>query len=654
MAESRRGDISVTITADHVAFGADMTRIRNAVANAAAGMQRSLLGVQQRANTAAAAMLGLRSAFGLLTGGALLAFVQRSVEAGDRIAKTAQKLGMGAEAYQELAYAAKLAGVEQEDFSAAMTQFTRRLGEVNAKGTEGEKTLGKLGLSMEDIRGKTPDEALKIVADRLMAIQDPMQRNAVLMELFGRSGVQMAVMLQGGSAELAAMAQEARRLGFVIDNETLKKTEAASDELDRISQALRAAGISISAGILPALESIRKTVTSQDFQDGVRKLADEFGRLVKWLVEHKDTIVTVATALAGMKLGGALGRTVGTPMLGAAIGAGAGLAAGVVMTQSEIEKTERELEGLERRAETLRTVLAPKGMGVKPLDADMFGVQDQLIATQFKIEETKKKLAELKAKAQEQQQEPATPDRSALKIDVALTEEIDRTNKLIDDLTFKTRLARGEFAAFAEGFPEAAHALGVFGTAMRPAVTSIAELPAHLQRLNAAMENLRDAEKVRDIAKGIGDAFGRAFEDAIVEAKSLQEVLQALYKDLLRLLIRKMITEPLSNALTNFLPALIPGRAEGGPVMPGELYWVGERGRELFVPDTAGTIVPERDLHEAGPPGGAVINIDARGADPAAIVRLEQVVSRLGRVVARQGRAMASAQHFQATGVVRP
>lgn len=33
-----------------------------------------------------------------------------------------------------------------------------------------------------------------------------------------------------------------------------------------------------------------------------------------------------------------------------------------------------------------------------------------------------------------------------------------------------------------------------------------------------------------------------------------------------------------------------PGRATGGPVSPGRPYWVGERGPELFVPTSAGSV----------------------------------------------------------------
>jgi hypothetical protein len=59
------------------------------------------------------------------------------------------------------------------------------------------------------------------------------------------------------------------------------------------------------------------------------------------------------------------------------------------------------------------------------------------------------------------------------------------------------------------------------------------------------------------------------------------------------------------------MPMNILPRADGGPVYPGHPYIVGERGRELFVPKTAGNIVPNSRL---GP--NVIINqtIDARGS----------------------------------------
>jgi phage-related minor tail protein len=49
-----------------------------------------------------------------------------------------------------------------------------------------------------------------------------------------------------------------------------------------------------------------------------------------------------------------------------------------------------------------------------------------------------------------------------------------------------------------------------------------------------------------------------------------------------------------AQGLVNLLASLFsgaPGRATGGPVSPGRPYWVGERGPELFVPGSAGSVV---------------------------------------------------------------
>ena len=67
----------------------------------------------------------------------------------------------------------------------------------------------------------------------------------------------------------------------------------------------------------------------------------------------------------------------------------------------------------------------------------------------------------------------------------------------------------------------------------------------------------------------------------------------------------------------------LPARANGGPVMSGTTYLVGERGPELFTPSSSGNITPN---HAMG--GGSTITVNVNGGDPDAVVRAIQKYAR--------------------------
>src|ERR671910_254346 len=77
---------------------------------------------------------GIRTLGGALIGvttvGGLAALVDRSISAADAIGKTADKIGVGVEALQELRFAAKASGVEQQTLDMALQRFTRRAAEA--------------------------------------------------------------------------------------------------------------------------------------------------------------------------------------------------------------------------------------------------------------------------------------------------------------------------------------------------------------------------------------------------------------------------------------------------------------------------------------------------------------------------------------------
>jgi phage-related minor tail protein len=107
----------------------------------------------------------------------------------------------------------------------------------------------------------------------------------------------------------------------------------------------------------------------------------------------------------------------------------------------------------------------------------------------------------------------------------------------------------------------------------------------------------------RKLSMDAGQAIAQGFEDAVLSGNNLRETLRGIAQDLLRLVFRQQVTAPLAGAIGNFIAGM---RAEGGPVNAGGAYMVGEKGPELFVPGSSGSIVPNGSMSGGGSRGTSV------------------------------------------------
>jgi DDE superfamily endonuclease len=107
-----------------------LKRIESAGERASGGLQ----GLGRQAELLRSGIRTLGGALlGVTTVGGLAALVDRSISAADAIGKTADKIGVGVEALQELRFAAKASGVEQQTLDMALQRFTRRAA-IEARG----------------------------------------------------------------------------------------------------------------------------------------------------------------------------------------------------------------------------------------------------------------------------------------------------------------------------------------------------------------------------------------------------------------------------------------------------------------------------------------------------------------------------------------
>ena len=182
------------------------------------------------------------------------------------------------------------------------------------------------------------------------------------------------------------------------------------------------------------------------------------------------------------------------------------------------------------------------------------------------------------------------------------------------------------------GFAEAAAAVNLLTIAMNK--NKEARVDAALNDLfgdldEEALRINESLKKQNQIFDDAGGMIAQGFEDAILSGQKLSEVIRGLGQDLLRLVFSNMITQPLAKGIGTFLSGM---RADGGPVNAGGAYMVGEKGPELFVPSSSGSIVPNGAMGSSGGgSGGVTVNYNiAAGVSRAELVPiLEQERKRL-------------------------
>lgn len=256
--------------------------------------------------------------FGLLTAaalGTLAAFLKlgkSAIDVVDAADRQAQALGLTIEGYSGLAAAAEQASIGQDEFATAITRLNVALGKAREEGSKsssaleeqlgglvdtsikvirgaqslsqesvkGSSALQRLGIRTRDANGqlRATDQILLDIADKFQAMPDGVQKSALAVELFGRSGVRLIPFLNDGREGIQRLIEDARRMGVVFTEQDKQIAAFADRGLDRLTLAIK--GVRTQLGLLfaPAIGAGSNVLA--DFIRDNMELLREFGRAI--------------------------------------------------------------------------------------------------------------------------------------------------------------------------------------------------------------------------------------------------------------------------------------------------------------------------------------------------------------------------------------
>lgn len=183
----------------------------------------------------------------------LYELAERFAHWGEELHVTAVNIGVTTEALQGLDFAAEHAGVSQEMMAHSLAHLSRELYHAKTGSAEAMMAFAKAGFSSETLsRFKTSEDALYALADRINAIQDPMQRMGVAQTLLGRGGFKMIAFLSQGSAKIKEQANELRKLGLQLSGPQVEALVQTEHAFIRLKSVMSAMGAQIASYVGPA------------------------------------------------------------------------------------------------------------------------------------------------------------------------------------------------------------------------------------------------------------------------------------------------------------------------------------------------------------------------------------------------------------------
>lgn len=234
---------------------------------------------------------------GTVAAGALTGIATKTAEAGDRVDKMSQKIGLSREGFQEWDYIMSQNGMSIDSMQGGMKTLTNMFDDLG-KGTKtATEAFGRLGLSYEDMAGMTRDEMFNTTFAALQGVADETERAALANDLFGRSGSEMAPLLAQSAESIEALRGRAHDLGKVLSDETVDGAVLLGDTIDDLKTAGAGLMNQLGSALIPVLQTVADTMLENlpMIQDLFAKLApilaDVFSKLLPPLIDLISTLL---------------------------------------------------------------------------------------------------------------------------------------------------------------------------------------------------------------------------------------------------------------------------------------------------------------------------------------------------------------------------
>ena len=224
--------------------------------------------------------------------------VNKSMEAGDRIDKMSQKIGMSRKAFQEWDYIMSQNGGSVDSLQMGFKSLANQMFNAQKGSKESVEVFRQLGIAVKDNNGKfrNQSDVFNDSVRALQKIQNPTQKAILANKLFGKSAIEMKPLLNKASSSIDDLRQKANDLGLVMSDDAINASVKLKDTIDTVQRAFGAFGNQIGAEFMPIVQDLATELLNHlpEIKSTLTPVLQGVGNVVKFCIEHFKGLSVIA------------------------------------------------------------------------------------------------------------------------------------------------------------------------------------------------------------------------------------------------------------------------------------------------------------------------------------------------------------------------
>lgn len=263
-------------------FGDEVKKSAN-TADDAGGKFEKLGGILRSVGAALGTALVAIGTAAVAAGKALVDMAVDAAAYADEMLTQSSVTGMSVESLQAYSYAAELVDVSLDTLTGSMAKNVKSMSNAAQGSKKYAEAYEKLGVSVTNTDGSLRDseDVYWEVIDALGGISNETERDALAMQLFGKSAQDLNPLIEQGSAGIAALTEEAKRMGAVMSEDTIERLGKFDDSVQRLKQGSEAAKRVLGTILLPQLQTLADDGVSLlgEFTSGMVAAGGDFNKI---------------------------------------------------------------------------------------------------------------------------------------------------------------------------------------------------------------------------------------------------------------------------------------------------------------------------------------------------------------------------------------